>query len=250
MSTSRYQKQLAMMQRIHPRLPRPQLLERAFVDVWLQGATGNDLQRVLDAGCGFQNGLVVHYPGRLWSVGIDADFHVVQQNRDLDAKAVASCGGIPLRSASVDLIFHRDVLEHLQDPKAAMGEFFRVLKPGGAVVISTVNVKNPAMWSVRFVPMWFRAAVRSASFGPELGENAPTFYRANTRAQIVSLLEREGFQILQCDYYPTFVWYFRFATPLLLLFTYMNRLLDIVGLTRFYGGILVVASKPAASDRR
>jgi SAM-dependent methyltransferase len=245
MATSRYQKQLAMMQRIHPRLPRPQVQERAFVDTWLQAATGNGLHRVLDAGCGFQNGLVVHYRDRLWSVGVDVDFHVVQQNKDLDAKSVATLGGIPLRSASVDLIFHRDVLEHLQDPGAAIREFFRVLKPGGAVVISTVNVRNPAMWSVRFVPMWFRAAVRAASFGPELGKNAPTFYRANTRAAIVSLLEKEGFKILRCDYYPTFVWYFRFATPLLLFFTYINRLLDTLGLTRFYGGIQVVASKPA-----
>jgi SAM-dependent methyltransferase len=239
-----------MMLRIHPRLPRPSVQERAFVDRWLQGATGNGLHRVLDAGCGFQHGLVVQYRDRLWGVGIDVDFHTVQQNKDLDAKAVASCGAIPLQSGSVDLIFCRDVLEHLDDPVAVIREFFRVLKPGGAAVLATVNVRNPAMWSIRFVPTWVRTAVRSASFGRELGENAPTFYRTNTRARIVSLLESEGFVITQCDYYPAFVWYFRFATPLLLFFTGLNRLVDLMGLKRFYGGILIAASKPVPGETR
>lgn len=100
------------------------------------------------------------------------------------------------------------------------------------------------MWSVRFVPAWVRKAVRAASFGPELGENAPTFYRANTEAQIRSLLEGEGFRIATCYYFPTFVWYFRFATPLMLLFAFTNRVLGTLGLTQFYGGILVEARKP------
>jgi len=246
---SRYSEQLASMLRIHPRLPQSDVQEQAIVDAWLAGATGSELPRVLDAGCGFQNGLVKLYRDRVWAVGTEIDLQTIQKNHDLNARAVADCSNIPLRSASVDLIFCRFVLEHLEDPAAAMREFFRVLKPGGTAVLCTVNVWNPAMWSVRFVPMWMRAAIRSASFGPELGKNAPTFYRANTEAQIRSLLEAEGFRVAPFFYYPTFVWYFRFATPLLLLFTWMNQLLDALGMTRWYGGILVAASKPGPADR-
>jgi len=117
-------------------------------------------------------------------------------------------------------------------------------------VLSTVNARNPGMWSVRFVPQWLRTVVRAASFSPELGENAPTFYRANTHARINALLEREGLVVSSCDYYPTFVWYFRLSTPLLALFTWSNRLLDALGMTRFYGGILLVAPKPVTGDAR
>jgi len=247
---SRYQEHLAIMRRIHPRLPLRKDQEQAFVDAWLRSATGDGLRSVLDAGCGFQHGLVVQYRDRVRAIGIDIDIPTVRRNRDLDVRAVANCESMPFRPGSVDLIFCRDVLEHLQDPGAAIREFSRVLKSGGALVLSTVNVRNPGMWSVRFVPQWLRTIVRAASFGPELGENAPTFYRANTRAQIHSLLEREGLLVSSCDYYPTFALYFRFATPLLILFTWINRLLDTLGMTRFYGGILIVASKPAAGAVR
>lgn len=249
MAMSRYERQMALMRRVHPRLPQRHQQEMTFVDAWLQAATGSEMRRVLDAGCGFQNGLVVQYRDRLWSFGIDVDLATVRSNHDLDAKALASCSEIPARSGSVDLIFCRDVLEHLPDPEGAIREFFRVLKPGGAVVLSTVNARNPGMWSVRFVPQWLRTVIRSASFGPELGENAPTFYRANTREQIVGLMEKEGFRDPYCDYYPAFASYFRFATPLLLLFTAANRLLDLLGLASLYGGIVVAARKPAAGDR-
>ena len=244
MGMSRYEQQMALMRRIHPKHPQRDEIERTFVDGWLAAALGNDVRRVLDAGCGFQHGLVVQYRGRLWAVGLDIDLETVRKNKDLDARALADLGRIPLKDRSVDLIFCRDVLEHMHDPAAGMREFFRVLKPGGAVVLSTVNVKNPGMWSVRFVPQWLRKIVRSASFGPELGDNAPTFYRANTREQIAAVLEGEGFVVEQFAYYPTFSFYFRFATPLFLLFTGMNRLLDDVGLRGRYGGILVAATRP------
>ena len=52
-----YQKDLALMRWAHPRLLLSDELEKALVDAWLQAAPGNDQHRVLDAGCGFQNGL-------------------------------------------------------------------------------------------------------------------------------------------------------------------------------------------------
>lgn len=245
MAVSRYERQQALMRRIHPRLPQRHHQERAFVEAWLDAAPAGGTPRVLDAGCGFQYGLVVHFRGRLWAVGMDVDLETVRKNRDLDARAIANLGSIPLRDRSVDLVFCRDVLEHMEDPAAGIREFDRVLRPGGAVVLSTVNVRNPGMWSVRFVPTWLRKAVRSASFGSELGDNAPTFYRANTREEIEGLLERQGLRVSYCDYYPAFASYFRFATPLLLLFTGVNRALDALGLAGLYGGIVVAASKPA-----
>lgn len=241
----RYQSDLALMLRAHPGMPLSDVAEKAIVNAWLQSA-GDGTYRILDAGCGFQNGLINEYRGRFRTVGIDLDPREVEKNKDLDAKAVANCGAIPLRSNSVDLIFCRFVMEHMEDPGAAMTEFFRVLKPGGSAVLTTVNVKNPGMWSVRLTPQWLRTMVRSASFGEELGENARTFYRANTESTIRSLLEPQGFRITTLVYFPTFVWYFRFATPLLLLFSLANRLLDTVGLRRLFGGILVEARKPAS----
>ena len=47
-------------------------------------------------------------------------------------------------SGSVDLIWCRDVLEHVQDLEAAFGEFRRVLRPGGhAVIYQMTSAKWP-----------------------------------------------------------------------------------------------------------
>jgi ubiquinone/menaquinone biosynthesis C-methylase UbiE len=46
---------------------------------------------------------------------------------------------LPLPAASVDLITAWDVLEHVQDPRAMLAEFARVLKPGGTALITAIN---------------------------------------------------------------------------------------------------------------
>jgi SAM-dependent methyltransferase len=47
---------------------------------------------------------------------------------------------LPDPDASADLIWCRDVLEHVQDLEAAFGEFRRVLRPGGHAVIHASSV--------------------------------------------------------------------------------------------------------------
>ncbi len=42
--------------------------------------------------------------------------------------------GVPARDGSVDLVWCRDVMVHVEDPAAAYAEFARVLRPGGHVV--------------------------------------------------------------------------------------------------------------------
>ena len=50
---------------------------------------------------------------------------------------VADAHAIPLRSQSVDRVMAFNVFEHLRYPQRAADEIFRVLKPGGSVMIHT-----------------------------------------------------------------------------------------------------------------
>lgn len=43
---------------------------------------------------------------------------------------------------SVDLVLCLDVLEHLVDPWATMQELYRIVRPGGSVIVSLPNVRN------------------------------------------------------------------------------------------------------------
>ncbi len=50
---------------------------------------------------------------------------------------MASAHDLPLMSESVDAVIASEVIEHLNDPLAAITEFLRIVKPGGRVVITT-----------------------------------------------------------------------------------------------------------------
>jgi 2-polyprenyl-3-methyl-5-hydroxy-6-metoxy-1,4-benzoquinol methylase len=49
----------------------------------------------------------------------------------------ADAYALPLREASADLVFLSEIIEHLEEPAAVLREVRRVLKPDGAVVLSS-----------------------------------------------------------------------------------------------------------------
>lgn len=49
-------------------------------------------------------------------------------------------GKLPVKSESYDFVFSSQVLEHVDDPRAYLNECFRVLRPGGNLLISTHGI--------------------------------------------------------------------------------------------------------------
>ena len=60
-------------------------------------------------------------------IGVDIDSPLAQIRLDITK--------IPFRDGAVDVILCSHVLEHVMDDRAAMGELFRVLKPGGWAIL-------------------------------------------------------------------------------------------------------------------
>ncbi len=95
---------------------------------------------LLDAGCG-TGGLITRLsalrPEWHWT-GVDISPLACSWTRTRgDFKVVeASLTGLPLASASFDAVTSVDVLYHIDDDEAALRELWRVLRPGGLVVIN------------------------------------------------------------------------------------------------------------------
>lgn len=78
---------------------------------------------------------------------------------------------LPLRDGTVDLIVCFQVLEHVEDPAATLGEFFRVLRPGGQVLLTTHGTypyhPHPRdLW--RWTGEGLETLFRRAGFEPEV----------------------------------------------------------------------------------
>jgi len=95
-----------------------------------------DGTRVLDAGCG-EGVLVDEYAARLRMTGVDANYAS-------DHVTTASLLALPFPEASFDRALCLDVLEHLayEDQPRALAELFRVLVPGGELLVSVPNLAH------------------------------------------------------------------------------------------------------------
>jgi SAM-dependent methyltransferase len=48
----------------------------------------------------------------------------------------------PFEDASFDLVLAVEIIEHLEAPRAFLREIFRILKPGGLVIVTTPNISS------------------------------------------------------------------------------------------------------------
>lgn len=106
-----------------------------FVEFYLkQFVKEND--RILDAGCG--RGQYRHSTSAFY-VGIDITDQPYTEDSPRMLDIVASCEHIPSPENSYDFVFAVGVLCSISDPSKALFEFYRVLKPGGRVLICDYN---------------------------------------------------------------------------------------------------------------
>jgi SAM-dependent methyltransferase len=110
---------------------------------WLQ-AQARDLRggapvRVLDVGCGVKP----YYP---FFADIASEYVGVDVVENPLADLLGPVEALPVEDASFDVVLCTQVLEHCDDPAAAVRELRRVTRPGGRVLASThgVQVYHPS----------------------------------------------------------------------------------------------------------
>lgn len=106
-------------------------------------------EALLDAGCGDGRFLAAlprygPVPPRLY--GSDLSERILETARRLTAAhgvrpelVQANLEALPFPGGSFDLVLSSQVIEHLLDPPAGMRELARVLRPGGRLLVTTLN---------------------------------------------------------------------------------------------------------------
>jgi SAM-dependent methyltransferase len=108
----------------------------------------------LDAGCGRRSALVPFRSRTRRLVGVDLHVPPPGSMPHLDEFAVPDlCGpSEAFAGDTFDIVLSSFTVEHFADPPAAFRNLRRWIRPGGSLVISTVNRRHPLVWLYLSVP--------------------------------------------------------------------------------------------------
>jgi SAM-dependent methyltransferase len=96
--------------------------------------------RLLDVGCG--GGWLGEHFDRYTGIDVSAEAVAAARERGLEALQVRPEEPLPFDDASFDGVVLKDVLEHVGDPVALVGEVRRVLRPGGRAFASSPDAQR------------------------------------------------------------------------------------------------------------
>ncbi len=121
--------------------------------------------------------------------GVDLAFEVVRAaERPLaghrPALAVADIRSLPFSANAFDLLYSMGTIEHFEDSAAAVGEFFRVLKPAGIAIVGVPNRLDPFLRPL-LVHLW-----------NTFGRYPYGMEKSFTSASLRRLLESAGFRAI------------------------------------------------------
>jgi 2-polyprenyl-3-methyl-5-hydroxy-6-metoxy-1,4-benzoquinol methylase len=138
---------------------------------------------VLDVGCGAGiNSQAIRAKGHRVT-GVDISAAAVEKYRALGfpGRVMDLEEGLAFADGAFDLVFCSEVIEHLRFPETLVHEVFRVLRPGGRLVLST---PNSAFWLYRLF----------AILGYTVSElQHPKHFQFFSRRSLRRLLRAEGF---------------------------------------------------------
>jgi ubiquinone/menaquinone biosynthesis C-methylase UbiE len=154
------------------------LLDRRFAQDFVNDNLPVDFHSklVLDAGCGRGRAAAALSLLGANAVGIDLTQHKFWHDARRASFVVADVASMPFSDASYDGCVCLSVLMYVKDDKDVLSEIYRVLKPGGMLVLQSANKGN----------------LKSALTGRKLD---PTHKRTYEKNEAESLVQRMGFKV-------------------------------------------------------
>jgi len=130
----------------------------ALLRVWWDGGAARLLKTDLFEEANGGDELLSAFPGRATVIGMDVVPTTVARARARDVRSglflASDVRRLALAGDSVDLVFSNSTLDHFEraaDLDEALRELVRVLRPGGRVIVTLDNPRNPLYRMLRWV---------------------------------------------------------------------------------------------------
>ena len=194
--------------------------------------------RLLEVGCG--NGPYLAWLSKrdLTSiVGIDLSPRILIEARkrvqhegqiSIVRLVAADAVTLPFVDASFDLLLASQVIEHIPAARSALREMWRVMRPGGVLIISTDNRDNRVTQALSWPLRFMRRLLGFPEWHP------PFPHRSYAQAEFIAMIRQAGFDVLEASTY-------RFSWP--------SRLVKMRFLVRFLDSIEERLIRYAPFDR-
>lgn len=153
--------------------------------------------KLLDIGCGIGSFLCLARSAGWEAVGVEisrpaAEYARKKHSLDIYEGTVENCA---LESYSIDVVTMWDVIEHIQNPIAALAAIENKLKPEGLLVIKAPNEKN----LFRSVCMLlYKLSLRKIHFLLKYVYYTPHYFYYDKKT-IQKLLEKFGFKVIEIE---------------------------------------------------
>jgi SAM-dependent methyltransferase len=153
---------------------------------------------IIDIGCG--DGAATELAARTNPghrvIGLDWSAAAVRQvrGRGLPVLRAAAESGLPIGSETADVVIMGELIEHVIDTDAALDEAWRVLKPGGSLLLSTPNLAawyNRGLLALGVQPVFSEVSLRGVYGRP--GSQVAGHLHVFTRRALTGLLTTRGF---------------------------------------------------------
>ncbi len=150
--------------------------------------------KALDLGCGTGNYTLELKRRGFDVIGLDISEEMLKIARSKGLKCVkGDAYSLPFPEGSFDLVLSVTMFEFIHEPERVLGEIHRVLKPGGEILIGTMNGKS----------LWFLFKRLKSLFV----ETAYRYARFYTPGELEELLRKAGFKNVESAgviFFPSF----------------------------------------------
>lgn len=142
--------------------------------------------RILDVGCGSSR-IILDLPS---AIGLDILFYKLRWLHWRRQRLVqGTCDQLPFRADTFDAVINSEVIEHIPKTPEVFTEMWRILRPGGMLIIGTPDYGRRLWWLLE----WVYGKVLPGAYAHQ---HITHFTREGLEAELRPL----GFEILECRY--------------------------------------------------